>query len=133
MLVSIVSGLLGAGVLLKVGNKSRLESALIALILTTGVAHILVGIADLILLLNGLGYFFFAAATLLVPNAYKLHLRLMLVGYTVLTIVLYFASHPWGYSHGAFDYLGVITKLVEFLILLIVYLSAKETKWSKNL
>lgn len=89
--------------------------------LITAVIHLFLG--DLLFILNGLGYFALGAVFLLpLPflKPWREVARWTLIGYALLTIILYFIAHPNGSWQQ--DGLGVATKFFEFLlILLLIY------------
>lgn len=86
--------------------------------LLSGIIHIAMGFTgDALLLLNGVGYHvllgaLFISAGFLADK--KQLLRLLLVGYTVITFVGYFVFHPVG----GYDGIGLFTKGVEFALVL---------------
>jgi len=85
----------------------------------TAVVHLVGGLiwSSTLLVLNGLGYFGLGAAWLmpftLIPHQKRL-ISLALIGYTLVTIVGYFATHS------TFDALGIVTKAVEILLLIVI-------------
>lgn len=97
-----------------------IQYGIIGLVIITAIIHILAGLEKPILLLNGLGYLALLGAIYLLPidflKSRRFLLYVVLIGYTVLTIILYFASHPWGFEGGSLDRLGVVTKGVEILL-----------------
>ena len=114
---------------------SWLDHSLYALIITTGVIHLLVGMqGDLLLLLNGLGYIGLAGLRLL-PMArkkpYSNFLNGTIILYTLITIFGYFATHL---DH--FDTIGLVTKGVEILLIVVlsvlVYRSNRTTALVQN-
>ena len=95
------------------------RTALAILAAVTGVFHLFLG--DLILMLNGLGYLGLLAAYFLKLDFVPVKrptLRWLFMGYTALTIVLYFVVR----GLGGFSFLpGMIIKLVEVALLLLLY------------
>ena len=104
-------------------NLGQIQYGVIGLAIITAVIHLLVGLNELILLLNGLGYLALIAAIYLLPpfRGMRGPLTWVLIGYTNITIVLYFASHPWGYEHGSLDRLGLVTKAIEIALAGLVF------------
>lgn len=100
----------------------RLQPLTLAIALTgllTAVIHF--SLDRTILMLNGLGYLALLAAYLLPwPPLQQRRdwVRRAFAAYTLLTIVLYFATHPGGSWQS--DGLGLFTKLVELILLLLL-------------
>ena len=93
--------------------------------LLTAVIHLSLG--QLLLILNGLGYLALWAALFLPIAAlvnWRRQLRWVFVGYTLLTIVLYFVFHPNGVWQE--DGLGVATKFIEVLLLLLLIYDGQD-------
>jgi hypothetical protein len=93
--------------------------------LLTAVIHISLG--ELLLILNGLGYLVLWAALFLPIAAFakwRGQIRWLFVGYTLLTIVLYFVFHPNGTWQE--DGLGVATKFIEVLLLLLLIYDGQD-------
>lgn len=79
----------------------------------SGIVHIGMGLTgDILLLLNGIGYHVLLGV-LFIPAGFladkKQILRLLIIGYTIVTFVGYFLSHPVG----DYDSIGLFTKAVE--------------------
>ena len=105
-------------------NFRQVQYGVVGLATITAIIHLLLGLNEFILLLNGLGYLALIAAIYLLPpfRAFQGVLIWVLIGYTAVTIILYFVSHPWGYEHGgSLDRLGLITKAVEFALAGLVF------------
>ena len=96
------------------------QYAIIGLTLLTAFIHLFIGVGDLLLALNGLGYLALLVALYAPQPTLLLKFRQpvywALIGYTLLTIVLYFVAHPWGMEGGSFDKLGLGTKVVELAL-----------------
>ena len=97
--------------------KSR--SGIIALALITAAIHLALGIGqgNSLFILNGLGYAALLYASFWTPAFLKGQsglIRWAFIGYTALTIILYFAS--WGLD-GFLQPIGLLTKLVEALLI----------------
>lgn len=93
--------------------------------LITGAIHLSLGGA--LFVLNGLGFIGLGAAFLLPISflqPWKEVVRWLLVGYTLLTIALYFVFHPNGTWQQ--DGLGIATKFIEILLLLLLIYSWQE-------
>jgi hypothetical protein len=112
-------GLLGTGFV----ARRRLwvsQYGIIGLTLLTAFIHLFIGVNDLLLALNGLGYLALLVALYAPQPALLLKFRQpvywALIGYTLLTILLYFVAHPWGIEAGSFDKLGLGTKVVELAL-----------------
>lgn len=99
-----------------------------ALLVATGVIHVLYTLLeDPLLFLNGVGYLGLAILYLLpisTKQPYKQILNIVTIIYTLITIVGYFVIHLGGH----FDLLGLITKAVEILlvVLVVAYMFRKE-------
>ncbi len=115
-------------------NLRRVQVGIIGLATTTAVVHILMGLNELILLLNGIGYLTLITATYLVPalRSTRGTLIWLLLGYTLLTITLYFVSHPWGYEHGALDLVGLTTKAVEVALVGFIFVDVWQSRQAPN-
>ena len=108
---------------MKIGKRLVPPAQLGIFILALVTALIHVSLGEVLFILNGLGFIallaiFFIPFTLF--RRYHQVVRWLFVGYVVLTIALYFASH----SNGSWqeDGLGVMTKMIEVILaLLLVY------------
>jgi hypothetical protein len=116
----------------KVGKGLRLSQySIIGLAVATAVIHLLEGINSLLLALNGVGYLALLAA-LYAPKPdvlIKFHKQLYwgVIGYTMLTIILFFMIHTWGMEADAFDKLGLGTKVIELLLVGLMYVELMTT------
>lgn len=112
---------------MQIGNtKINLVKISIALTtLLTAVIHLSLG--ELLLILNGLGYLALWAA-LFLPIAvlanWHRQIRWLFIGYTLITIILYFVFHPNGLWQE--DGLGVATKFIEVLLLLLLIYDGQD-------
>jgi hypothetical protein len=115
-------------------NLRRVQYGIIALATMTAVIHLLAGFNEFILLLNGLGYLALIAAIYLFPQfrAIRGTLLWVLLGYTFVTIVLYFASHPWGYEYGSIDRLGLATKVIEVALAGLIFVDLWQRRQITN-
>ena len=123
---------IGAGVVGAVFARRRTRNGLlvgiVALTLVTGVAHLLIGLGGgRLLLLNGLG-FIGLLGLLIVPfgltESLKNVVRLLLIGYTVVTIVGYFYLH----TVAQFDALALSLKAVELLLVVLLAMRISGTR-----
>jgi hypothetical protein len=96
------------------------QYGIIGLTLLTAFIHLFIGVNDLLLALNGLGYLALLVALYAPQPALLLRFRQpvywALMGYILLTILLYFVAHPWGIEAGSFDKLGLGTKVAELAL-----------------
>lgn len=121
-------GLLGAVILSGGVNVSQrdkvslIEYMGLALIGITGLVHLVGGIgwSSTLLILNGFGFLALGIAWVIpfsfIPAQKKL-IPLILIVYTLITIVGYFATHT------VYDVLGIVTKVVEVLLLIVLGIS----------
>ena len=99
------------------------QYGIMALGITTAVIHLLEGTAEFILILNGLGYLTLLGALYLplgIFANYRKSLNWGLLAYTLLTIVMFFVIHPWGLAGGQLDQLGLVTKAVELMLVVLL-------------
>lgn len=130
-LTPLLAGI-GAGAVGAVFARSRTRNGLfvgiVALTLVTGVAHLLIGLGGgRLLLLNGLG-FIGLLGLLIVPlgltESLKNVVRLVLIGYTVVTIAGYFYLH----SVAQFEVLALSLKAVELLLVVLLAMRIVGTR-----
>ncbi len=120
ILLSIGAGVLAAGGAATTKRFNPFQLGVIGLGVMTGVLHLVIGLGgETLLLLNGLGYLALLAA-IYFPlgelDKYNQLLRIGLLGYTVITLVAYFALHtPAQYSTT-----GIITKVIEVALLVVL-------------
>jgi hypothetical protein len=95
---------------------------IIILTLITAIIHLSLG--QPLFILNGLGYLAIMVGYYL-PALAKWHrwIRWLFIGYTVLTIVLYFVFHADGSWQQ--DGLGIVTKMVEIVLVLLLLLDRR--------
>ena len=107
----------GAASTMSAASLSATDLGIVALTTATGVLHLLLGGGgELLLLLNGIGYLGLLALLYLpIPAVASLKpaLRIVLVLYTAVTFIAYFALH----SVAQFDALGILSKLIEALLI----------------
>ena len=113
------------GVGLRTIKLRPVQMAIAALVIMTGIVHLMSGVDDeLLLLLNGLGYVAILAALHLLPMSLFKSLRVplygLLIAYTLITIISFFAIHPWGIANGELDWLGLVTKAAEVVLVALV-------------
>ena len=100
---------------------------IVALTIATAIVHLYLGLQGLpLFVLNGLGYLTLLAALCLpIPQLapYKNAIRWLLVGYTVLTIVLWLVI-----TGGASNATGYIDKVVEALLIVLLVAEARASE-----
>jgi hypothetical protein len=100
---------------------------IVALTIATAIVHLYLGLQGLpLFVLNGLGYLTLLAALCLpIPQLapYKNAIRWLLVGYTVLTIVLWLVI-----TGGASNATGYIDKVVEALLIVLLIAEARASE-----
>lgn len=93
---------------------------IIALAVITAVIHIFIG--GPLFILNGLGYlglvglYYFGSRFLPQVMGFRPQIRWVLIGYTAITIILYFVMNPNAFSSP----LGLITKAVEIILIVML-------------
>jgi hypothetical protein len=100
---------------------------IVLLVLFTAAVHLMLGLRyyDTLFILNGLGYLGLLGALLLpipIIRDWRMVWRWLLVGYTVLTIVLYFYINRLGV-----DTLGIATKAAELILIVLLLLEGRRT------
>lgn len=130
LITAVVVGL--AFVILPAIKLRPIQLGIAALVVMTAVVHLMAGVDEFILLLNGLGYPVILAAIYFMPirpfkdiffkpfKSFKGILYWLLIGYTTITIASFFVIHPWGIEDGALDWLGVVTKAAEVVLIALV-------------
>ena len=97
----------------------------IALTLLTALIHLYVGFQSgfFILVLNGFGFIALAAGLYLLPQLanWRSQIRWVLIAYTAVTIVGYFAIFPQPLDYG----LGLVTKAIEVILIVLLFLPAR--------
>ncbi|MCX7852817.1 MAG: hypothetical protein N2383_08540 [Caldilineales bacterium] len=109
---------------------NRLRLAIVVLTVLTAVIHLGIGATTMgerlgqLLLLNGIGYLVLLAAFWLdIPKGQGRTVAWVLIAYAAVTIVAYFVS--WGAS-GFTQPVGMLTKLIEVLLIVAVYLHLRR-------
>ncbi len=107
------------------GKRGASAAAIVALTVATAAIHFSRAIVDpeirVLFLLNGLGYLALLAALYFPSPALRRRRRLVrrvLMGYTVLTIVLFFV---WGMMSNAWSAIGLIDKLIEVALVVVLW------------
>ena len=96
----------------------------IGLALLTALIHLFVGFqSGFILVLNGLGFIALAAGLYLLPQLanWRNQIRWVLIAYTAVTIVGYFARHPQPLDYG----LGLVTKAIEVILIVLLFMKSR--------
>lgn len=116
-----------------VRNRTRLDAigiGVIVLTLITAIAHLYIGSKPdeelhTWFLLNGLGYLGLLVAFFL-PQFAQFHslVRWALLGYTLLTIILWFFLG--GVSHGELDPFDVTVKVVEAALVVLLFIDSRR-------
>jgi hypothetical protein len=111
--------------------RNRLDwigTGILALTLITAIAHIYLGFKPdetmhTLFLLNGLCYLTLLAAFFLLQPAHHL-VRWMLLGYTLLTIILwFFLGSP---REGTFDPFDIAVKVVEITLIVLLFIDTRR-------
>lgn len=97
---------------------TRLQYAVVGLMVITAMIHLLASSSEAILVLNGMGFMglLLALYFLPLPDWISPWVKTIVIGYTLLTMGLYFVEHPWGMMNGMLDQLGLFTKAVEVML-----------------
>ena len=133
---SLVAAVVAGVGLRKLGPIQR---AIAALVVMTGIVHLMAGVDDeVLLLLNGLGYPIILAAVYFMPTqpfkgmfftpfkSFKGILYWLLIGYTTITVISFFLIHPWGIANGQLDWLGLVTKAAEVVLVVLVLVDWRQ-------
>ena len=120
------------GVGLRTIKLRPVQMAIAALVIMTAIVHLMSGVDDeLLLLLNGLGYVAILAALHLLSMSLFKGLRVplygLLIAYTLITIISFFAIHPWGIANGELDWLGLVTKAAEVVLVALVLVDWRQS------
>ena len=106
------------------------QYGIIGLGMITALIHLLEGLnAAPWLILNGLGYVGLLGALYLplgILARVRNQIRWTLIGYTLLTIILFFVTHPWGMYRGSFEWLGLGTKAIELSLIGLMFIEFKH-------
>ena len=99
-----------------------LQIGVIVLTLITAVIHLTLLFPDVLFILNGLGYLGLLAGLYFLPQlaGQRSLIRWAFIGYTVLTITLFFVMNPERPP------LGLFTKAVEVVLAVLLYLDGKR-------
>ncbi len=103
---------------------SSQSKRIIGLALLTGLIHLFVGLQSyFILVLNGLGFIALAIGLYLLPQLanWRSQIRWVLIVYTAVTIVGYFAIFPQPLNYG----LGLVTKAIEVILIVLLFLPSR--------
>ena len=112
---------------MKIGGITVRPAGIGIIVLTLLTAFIHIALGEPLFILNGLGYLALLAALFVPISLFERRHRLIrwvFAGYILLTIVLYFVFHP----NGAWqqDGLGMATKLIEVILLLLLIYDGQE-------
>lgn len=103
-----------------------------ALVVMTAIVHLMVGIDAPLLLANGVGYVAILAALYLLPvklfKGLRTPLSWLLIAYTIITIISFFVIHPGGIEDGSLDWLGLVTKAVEVVLIALLFLDWRQQR-----
>ncbi len=101
-----------------------------ALVVMTAVVHLMAGVDAPLLLANGVGYLAILAALYLLPVNFLKGLRTplswLLIAYTLITIISFFVIHPLGIEDGSLDWLGLVTKAVEVVLIALLLIDWRQ-------
>jgi hypothetical protein len=107
----------------RVAKLSGRQKVITGLVVVTAVIHILLGIMSegaflILFLLNGIGYLTLVAGLYFLPQfaGRRSLFRWVLIGYAVLTVILFFVLDPEPLSSG----LGLFTKAVEAMLIILL-------------
>ena len=107
-----------------------IQLVIAALVVMTAIVHLMAGVDAPLLLANGVGYVAILAALYLLPVNFLKGLRTplywLLIAYTVITIISFFAIHPWGIEDGSLDWLGLVTKAAEVVLIALVLVDWRQ-------
>lgn len=110
--------------MLDLSSLSPQAKRIVGLALLTGLIHLFVGFqSQFVLVLNGLGFIALAIGLYLLPQLanWRNHIRWVLIVYTVVTIVGYFAIFPQPLEYG----LGLVTKAVEVILIVLLFIPSR--------
>ncbi|MCB9009313.1 MAG: hypothetical protein H6656_18475 [Ardenticatenaceae bacterium] len=103
-----------------VAKLSGRQKGIVGLTVATAVIHLILGIqfGNVLFILNFLGYLALVAGLYFLPQlaSQQAMLRWALVGYTALTIILYFVMNPDAFTSG----LGLVTKAIEVILIILL-------------
>ncbi len=110
--------------MLDLSSLSPQAKRIVGLALLTGLIHLFVGFqSQFVLVLNGLGFIALAIGLYLLPQLanWRNHIRWVLIVYTAVTIVGYFAIFPQPLEYG----LGLVTKAVEVILIVLLFIPSR--------
>ncbi len=110
--------------MLDLSSLSPQAKRIVGLALLTGLIHLFVGFqSQFVLVLNGLGFIALAIGLYLLPQLanWSNHIRWVLIVYTAVTIVGYFAIFPQPLEYG----LGLVTKAVEVILIVLLFIPSR--------
>lgn len=103
-----------------VAKLSSRQMAIVGLTIVTAVIHLVLGIgsSNLLFILNFVGYIGLVVALYFLPQlaGQRPLVRWVLVGYTALTVILYFVMNPDALT----SVLGLVTKAVEVVLIFLL-------------
>ena len=129
----LISSLIGAVIVfLSAGKISKFElegnqRLILTLAFFTGIVHILLGLKDTLLLVGGIGVIAISSPRLFSQSIHSMYrINLIILGVAISTIfIAYFVSnHSLHYI--VEDYLGIVTKLTELGILILIGIEYKN-------
>lgn len=94
------------------------QNVIVGATVITATIHLLAGPGSPWLFLNGMGFLVLLLALYFIPLRHIQPLMAWaMIGYSFLTIVLYFILHPWSMIFGDVDELGLFAKAMEAIII----------------
>ena len=110
--------------MLDLRSLSSQSKRIFGLALLTGLIHLFLGLqGQFILVLNGLGFIALVIGLYLLPQlaTWRTQVRWVLIAYTAVTIVGYFAIVPQPLDYG----LGLVTKAIEVILIVLLFLQSR--------
>ena len=110
--------------MLDLRSLSSQSKRIAGLALLTGLIHLFLGLqGQFILVLNGLGFIALVIGLYLLPQLanWKTQIRWVLIAYTAVTIVGYFAIVPQPLDYG----LGLVTKAIEVILIVLLFMQSR--------
>lgn len=113
--------------------KSRLiESGITALVVMVSLLHLMIGVDELLVLASGVGYLTIFSALYLLPVPMLKELRAplywFLTVYTMLMLFSFFANHPWAMKDGMVQWLRLLSKTAEVVLLVLLIANWRQHK-----
>jgi len=105
---------------------TTVQYGVVATVVITAAIHLLAGPAEPWLYLNGMGFLLLALYFLPLTRLHPL-ITWVFIAYTLLTVALYFVVHPWGMLNGNVDVLGIFTKVVEGILVLLLLMDWRQS------